>query len=115
VACQLGVEHGLRERPEQEAVVRRDEVDRPAHHDDPDDGPLDEQVGELLGPEVRQSRPEARVRVERDLRLHSHEVLDHPEGRHVRALEEVLAREGRPVELAERQAVRAHRRILLTA
>ena len=47
--------------------------------------PLDEQLGELLGPEPLEPRPERRVRVQRHLRLQPDEVLDRVERRQVAA------------------------------
>ena len=80
MAGQLPVEHRLDERAEQEAVVGADEVDRRPHDDDPDDAPLHEELGERLGPEPLEARPESRVRVEWNLGLEADEVLDRLEG-----------------------------------
>ena len=52
VPSQLGVQHRLHQRPEQEAVLGGDEVDRPAHDDDPHDVASDEAVGERLRSEA---------------------------------------------------------------
>ena len=114
VARELGVEHRLHERAQPEAVIGRDEMDRPAHDDDARDPALDEEVGERLRAEVGEARPEAGVRIVRNLRLEPDEVVDHRERRHRRAVEEVLAGKGRAVELAGGQAFRAHEPILRT-
>ncbi len=95
---QLPVEHGLDERAEEEAVVGADEVDRRPHDDGPHDPPLHEELGERLGPEPLEARPESRVRVEGNLGLEADEVLDRLEGRHGRAAKEQLALERRPVQ-----------------
>lgn len=48
MASQLGVEHRLGERSQLEAVVGADEVDRPAHDDDPHDAAVQQQLRELV-------------------------------------------------------------------
>ena len=81
MAGELTVKDGLHQRPEDERVRGRDEVDRPAHDDDPHHLARLEELGELLGPEALEPRPESRVRVMRFLRLKSDEVLNRVERR----------------------------------
>jgi len=114
VAPQLGLEHGLDERPEQQAVVRRHEVDRPAHHADPHGRTSLEQIRERLAAEALEPRPECRIRVVRHLGLHADEVPHRFERRQGRALEQELPGERRPVQLAVAQHL-LHRAILAQA
>lgn len=51
---ELRVEHWLDERSQEERVVRRDEVDRRAHHREAHDSPVDQRVTERLGGEARE-------------------------------------------------------------
>ena len=52
MAGQLGVEHGLDERSQQQAVVGGDEVDRPPHHHDAHDLAVEEQLAQVVGTEA---------------------------------------------------------------
>ena len=110
VAAKLPREHRLRQRPEEQAVVGRDEVDRPAHEVHPHDLALLEQPAELVRPEALEARPERRVRVQRLLRLHADEVVDGVERRELRAAQQQLPLEGRAVEGAVAEDVGAHAR-----
>ena len=98
VPPQLGLEDGLHERTQQQAVVGGDEVDRPAHHADAHDLPALEQLRQRLRPEPLEPRPEPGVRVVRNLRLHADEVLDGRERRPRVPLEQELPRERRAVQ-----------------
>ena len=60
-------------------------------------------IAQLLRLEAGEPRPERRVRVERLLRLHGDEVLDRLLGRRGTPLEQPLAGEQRPIQLASRQ------------
>ena len=108
MARELTVEHGLHERAHRQAVGRSDEVDRAPHHDDADDGAVDEESRQLVGPELLQAGPQAEVRVRRELRLHAHQMLDRVQRRSAGPLEQELAGEGGAVELAAGEPVRCH-------
>jgi hypothetical protein len=58
------------------------------------------------------ARPEARVRIERDLRLHADEVLDERQRLDRRAPQQMLALERRAVELPRGEEVWRHAPIL---
>ena len=79
VAPQLCLEDRLHEWTQQQAVVGRDEVDRPAHDADAHGLPALEQLRQRLRPEPLEPRPERRVRVVRHLRLHADEMFDRRE------------------------------------
>ena len=98
VARQLDIEHRLDERTEGERVLARDEVDRPAHHDDPDEPSRGQGVGERGRLEALETRPQGRVRVVRDLRLEPDETADCVLHTERGALEQKLARERRAVQ-----------------
>ena len=115
VAGKLGVEHGLHERAEEQAVVGADEVDRRPHDDRPHDASLEQQLREGPGTEPLEPRPECRVRVRRNLRLQSDELLDRAQDRQVRALKKQLALERRPVQLPATQYVGVARSAQATA
>ena len=97
-----------------EAVARSDEVDRPAHDDDPHDLPRAEPFGQGLGIEPGEPRPEGRVRVEGHLRLQADEVLYHIEHRALGALQQKLSGERRAVERANGENLACHRSSLST-
>src|SRR5262245_64308033 len=92
------VEYRLYEGPQQQAVVRADEVESRPHDDDAHCAPLNEQLGELVGPETVESRPQPRVRIQRQLRLQADEVLDGVQGRDARTTKQQLSLERRPVQ-----------------
>ncbi len=98
MARQLAVEHRLHERSQQEAVVGGDEVDRGPHHHDAHDLAVEEQLPQLVGLEPVEARPQRQVGVLRHLGLQADEVLDGVEDGPVRAPEQELAFERRPVE-----------------
>ena len=98
VPGELGVEHGLHQRSQDERVGGGDEVDRAAHHDDADDLAVGEQPGELLGVEAGEPGPEREIWVRRLLRLQADEMCDGVEDRPVRPLEQQLTGERRPVQ-----------------
>ena len=83
-------------------------MDRPPHHDDPDDPALRQVAGERLGTEPLEPGPEARVRVERHLRLEADEVL-HARG-HVDlgAAQQELASQRRPAQRSSGQQPGTH-------
>jgi hypothetical protein len=108
MACELGVQHGLHERAEAQHVVGRDEVDGRPHHGRPHDAALEEEIGERLRPESVESRPEREVRVARDLRLQTDEVLDGVERGSRIAMEEQLALERRTPESPRAEDVDRH-------
>ncbi len=112
MAGHLAVEHRLDEGPEQQGVVGGDEVDRPAHDDDPHDAPFPQQRGQVVGDEAVEPRPQPEVRVQRYLGLHADEVVDGVERRAAGALEEQLAGQRRPVQGARRQDIGGHAAIL---
>jgi len=106
---ELSVEHGLHERAQHQAVVGADEMERGAHGDDADDAPLEQQRRELLRTEMIEPRPQRRVRVQRDLRLQTDEVLDRVEHRQGRPAEQQLALQRRSVQRLQAENLRAHR------
>ena len=79
MAGELGVEHRLHQRTQEQAIVGGDEVQGAAHGDDPDDLAVEQQPAELIGREAFESRPQPEVRVERHLGLHPDQVVDHVE------------------------------------
>jgi hypothetical protein len=101
----LGVEHRLHQRPELEAVVGAQQVERRSHRCDPHCLPLLDQRCELVGPEPLEPRPQSRVRVERHLRLQADEVLDRVERRQRVASQQELALERGSVERATAENV----------
>ena len=103
MAGQLGVEHGLEQRSQLEAVVGGDEVDRPAHDDDADDGAVEQQLRQRARVEPVEARPQADVRVLRLLRLQPDEVGDDVERRTIDALEQQLPRQRGSVQGSGRQ------------
>ena len=98
VTPQLCLEDRLHEWAQQQAVVGRDEVDRPAHDADAYDLPALEQLRQRLRPEPLEARPEPRVRVVWHLRLHADEMLDRRERGPRAPLEQQLPRQRRPVQ-----------------
>ena len=111
MAGELGVEHGLGQRPQHQAVVRGDQMDRRPHHDDPHDLALHQQPPELVGIEGPQARPQGHVGVARLLGLEAHQVRHRVARRQVRAIQQELAREGRPAERARAEDLGRHGRI----
>jgi hypothetical protein len=112
MAGEIPVEHGLRDRAQEEAVLGREEVDGRPHRDDPHDAPPGEELAQVVGPEALEPSPEGEVGVPRHLRLEADEVADCVERGQVRALEEELPRERRTVEGSERQTVGAQGAIM---
>ena len=109
VARQLAVEHRLHQRSQEEAVVGRDEVDGGPHHHDADDLAVEEQLAQLVGLEPVEAGPQGHVRVLRHLGLEADQVVDRVEDGPVRAPEQELALERRPVEGARAEDVGGHR------
>ncbi len=105
---ELPVEHRLHEWPQDEAIVGGDEVDRAPHHDDPHELSLFDQRRELAGVERFHPRPQGGVGVVWDLCLQADEVFDGLLRRAARPLQEELAMQRRPVELALRENVGGH-------
>ena len=98
MASELGVEHGLHERAELEAVVGAHEVDRGPHQCSPDGAASQEQSRQRLGSEGLEPGPQPGVRIQRHLRLQPDQVLDgvqHPERR---AAKQQLPLEGCPIQ-----------------
>jgi hypothetical protein len=60
---------------------------------EPDDGPIGDQVGQLVGAKGPKARPQADIRGVRRLGLQRHELLDHLGHGPIRALEQRLAGE----------------------
>ena len=81
VPPELSLEDGLHERAQQQAVVGREEVNRPAHDAGPNDFATIEEVRERLGPKALEPGPEPGVRVVRDLSLQPDQVPDRVEDR----------------------------------
>ena len=108
VPGELGVQHRLHQRPQDECVVGGDEMDRPPHHDDPDDPALRQVVGERLGTEPLEPGPEARVRVERHLRLQADDVLHRPDHVDLGAAQQELASQRRPAQRSSGQQPGTH-------
>ncbi len=96
-ALEAPLDDRLNERPELEAVPCGDEVDRRAHHRDPNDGSVDEESGQLRGIEPLEPAPEADVGARRQLCLQTDECLDRVEDRALRPAQEHLPVEQRPV------------------
>ena len=82
VAGELGVEHRLHQRTQEQAIVGGDEVQGRSHRHDAHDLAVDEEPAELVRIEPFEPRPQADIGVERHLGLHPDEVLDR---RHARA------------------------------
>jgi hypothetical protein len=87
VPLELAVEHGLGERPEDEAVVGGEEVDRAPHRGDAHKVSMEEETAELVWLEAVEPRPEPEVGVQRDLRLEADEMGDSVDDVHGRSLE----------------------------
>ena len=98
VAPELRFEDRLDERPEQQAVVCRHEVDCAAHDADPHDLASLEQLRQRLRPEGIEPRPECGIGVVRHLRLHADEVLHRRVWCQRGSLEQQLARQRRPIQ-----------------
>jgi hypothetical protein len=97
------IEHRLDWDPPREEVLRRDEMDRPAHQRRAHDLTLRGQPPQLLGRELLQPRPQPDERRLRDLRLHPREARNSVERRDALALQQQLPREGGAVEGAVRE------------
>ena len=95
----------LDERPEAPRVPGGDEVDRPAHQRHPHDGPIDQQVGELLAPEVHEAGPEPDVRGVRGLGLHPDEMLERRRDRQRGPAQEELSIERGAVQGADAEGL----------
>jgi hypothetical protein len=117
MASELGLEHGLHERTEQEAVVGADEVDRGPHQRSPDGAAIQEPSRQCLGPEAFEPRPQPGVRIQGHLRLQPDQVLDGVQHAERRAAKQQLTLEGCPIQSPPAQHVvqsadsgEAHRR-----
>ncbi len=97
--AQLALQHRLRQRPEIEAVVCGEEMDRAADGGRPHDRPCLQQRIELTRFERRQPRPQGDVRIVGNLRLQPDEMRDRGERIERRRLEQQLARQRGSVEL----------------
>ena len=102
------VQHGLHEGPQQQAVVRRDEMQRPAHHRESHQRPVVDQIRYRHRVEAGEPRPQADVRVVRDLRLQTHEVVHGVARGDGRAFQQQLPSERCPVQRAHREHLRGH-------
>ena len=108
VVGELAIKNRLHQRSQHEAVVVGHQVDGRAHHRDPDELTLLDEVGERHGIEAGEPRPESGVRVVRDLRLHADEVADGGLRFQRRPIEQQLALQRGPIELAAGEDVGAH-------
>ena len=95
---ELSIEDRPEQRPQTEAILRRQEVDGAADRRDPDYAPLDQ-----LRPEIRllerfQPRPQARVRICRYLSLEADEMAHRRHDIEGPAGQEQLPLQRRPVE-----------------
>ena len=95
-----------RERP---VVAARDEVDRGPHQRRLDDRPPLERARECVALEPVQPRPQADVHRGRVLRLDPADPLERPRDRRPRPLQQVLAGEEGPVQVALRERTRLGR------
>jgi hypothetical protein len=95
--------HRLHERAQLQAVAGGDDVQRPAHERDPHDEAAVDHLGELVGLEVLQPRPQPVVRADRVLRLQADEVLERVAHAQRLAPQQELAFEERAVERARAQ------------
>jgi len=96
----------LDERAEADRVTRRHEVQRPAEQRHPDGTPLLQRVGQRLGAERIDARPERDVGIARHLRLERDEPLHRLERWHPATPQEHLALEQRAVQRVLRQDAR---------
>jgi hypothetical protein len=88
------VEHRLHEGSNGQRVARRDEMDRGPHEADrPNGAPLGDELRELVGPKALDARPERRIWIGRDLRLHADEPLDDLDRRQLDTTKQHLSRE----------------------
>ena len=94
------VEDRLDERTQRETIVHRDEVDRPAHDADPNRRPVEERRFQLGRRKAVDAGAKCDVRVARHLCLQPDELANHVERRPLDALEQVLPRQRRAVQLA---------------
>ena len=108
VPGELRVEHRLHQRPQEQRVVGGHEVDRAAHHHDPDQRTVLEQHADGHGIEVGESRPEGEVRIERVLRLEPDEVTHRLERGRGRPFEEQLPGERGSIQVGVRERVDCH-------
>ena len=76
VAVQLGIEHGLHDRPQRQRILDRDQVDRRAHERHPDQPAGEHVLGDDLGIERVDARPQRDVGRGRHLGLEADEVVD---------------------------------------
>jgi hypothetical protein len=79
--------------------------------DDANNSPLEQELGELLGPEPLEPRPQRRVGIQRHLSLKPDQVLDGVLRRQIRATEQELALQGGAIQGPPAEHV-AHRPIL---
>ena len=97
---QHALDDRLHERTQGEGVVRRHQVQRPAEQGHADRAPLGERLGQPLGAEPIQARPQRDVGISRHLRLHADEPFDRVERVDPAPSEQHLAFEQRAVERA---------------
>ena len=111
-----GLEEPIEDRPheriEGDVVGVADEVERAPHEPAADRTSRLDEIRQLLGFESLEPAPEADVGVLGHLRLHADQVLDHLGRRHRDPGEEVLAREGRPIEGTAAECAPGPRRTL---
>ena len=112
VADHLALQHRLEDGSHLETIAGRDQVDGAAHHHDAHQLSILQESTDLVGVEAGEAGPQGQVRAERQLRLHADEVLHGLEDTEARALEQMLAGQGRPVQRAVGQGVGRHRSIL---
>ena len=92
--------HGRDHGPHGERVARRHEMDRSAHQPRADGTAIGDELRELVSAEADETRPQRDVRVGRHLRLHADEVFDRALRGHLRAAQQELPLEQRPIEHA---------------
>ncbi len=97
-------------RPQSEAVVRGDEVDRAAHQGDPHHLAAPHEPGEVLDAEAGQSGPQPDVGRVGRLGLHADQVRDRCDGRRLHPSGEHLAGQQTSVERSAAQHARVPRR-----
>jgi hypothetical protein len=114
-AAVVALDDDLQQRTQSEGVADGHEVDRRAHQGEAHDRTLGEHPAQLVRVEALQPRPQAVVGRHRRLRLEPEEVLDHRRDRDVRAAQQSLALEQRPVERTGTENLIAHRQHIIVS
>ncbi len=108
MAGQFLGEHGLGQGAQDEAVLRRDQVQRAPHDDDAHHGPLFEQQGQGRGLEAGQAGPQAQVGVLGQLGLEAEQAPDGSQRGTGVASQQQLAFQGGPVQGPIAEDIGAH-------